>query len=520
MESNVKKKNNTYNIIIYILIFLIVAVTILLFMDKETKEEPKEEEPQQQTPTPTPTPTTPSSILTISLNEGNSITTIKGRPFEDPGYTAHDSIEGDLTNNVVVDGTVDINQVGTYTLTYHVTNSNKVSTERKRTVKVIEDLNVTLDYSPKDLTSSEVIISIRITGDCLDSVELPNGTTNGSKVIDYKVTKNNDYKFIVKRTDGSTIEQTVKIENIDKVKPTGTCKNTITNSKTSIVVNAKDENGIKKYTYSYNGKTKDLTSSSYTINEVAHNVEVTIYDKVDNYTKIKCTKVDDSWPVIGDQNYQNHSAKNYNQNLRYGHMNYILYYPDNMNLNEKHPLVIHLHGIGEFGTNIQNTLAGSSAFTNNMRSGRFQQKAIFLAPQCSSGYKRWKDCFSDLKGLIDKLIKENNVDPNRISMAGHSLGGQAVFDFIVQYPGLLAAAAPLSPSYPWNHDYTKMKDLKIAVFIGTAEGLYTRDQPEIEYLQKNGVNLKFFPLQGITHSSQKAFYNGTNIIDWLISQSK
>ena len=105
-------------------------------------------------------------------------------------------------------------------------------------------------------------------------------------------------------------------------------------------------------------------------------------------------------------------------------------------------------------------------------------------------------------------------------MSGHSLGGQAVFDFIVAYPGFLAAAAPLSPSYPFNHDYSKMKDLKIAVFLGTEEPLYKRDQPEIEFLQKNGVNLKQFPLQGITHSSQKAFYNGTNIIDWLTSQSK
>ena len=62
--------------------------------------------------------------------------------------------------------------------------------------------------------------------------------------------------------------------------------------------------------------------------------------------------------------------------------------------------------------------------------------------------------------------------------------------------------------------------MKIAVFIGTEEGLYKTDQPEIEFLQKNGVNLKFYPLQGITHSSQKALFNGTKIIDWLIIQSR
>ena len=520
MNTSKKKENNSYNIIIFVLIFLIVIVGILLLSSSDDKTVPTKNE-ETDTPTPTPTPQPETSILTLNLKGEKQMTVIKGQPFEDPGYTAHDSNEGDLTDKVVVEGTVDYNTVGTYKITYRITNSNKAKTERTRTVTVIEDLEITIDYSPKELTNSDVTINIKITGNCLDSIIDPKGNTIKAREAQFKVNANSEYKFTIKRTDGSTIDKTVKIDNIDKKKPTGTCKSTITTNKTSIVVNAKDESGIIKYTYNYNGKTKDSTSSTYTVNESVSNVTVTIYDKAGNSEKITCNKIDESWPVVANQNFQNHSAKNYKQNTKYAsRMNYLIYYPDNMSLSEKHPLIVYLHGYGEFGTNIQNTLAGSSAFANNMKYGRFQQKAIFLAPQCYAGSKRWTDCFNDLKGLIDKVVKEYNVDTNKITMTGHSLGGQAVFDFIATYPGFLAAAAPLSPSYPWNHDYSKKKDLKIAVFIGTEEGLYTRDQPEIEYLQKNGVNLKFFPLQGITHSSQKAFYNGTNIIDWLISQSK
>ena len=514
-------KLNIYNIIIYILIFLIIAVGIFLFTSSDEQvEEPTNTENPTPQPTPTPTPTPTTSILTLTLKGNNVVTTIKGQPFEDPGYTAYDSEEGDISSKVTVEGTVDTNVLGSYTLTYKVSNSSKAYVTKTRTVKVIDDLSIEIDYSPKELTNKQVTISVKVTGDCLDSIQVPNGETTKSKVLEYKVPSNKEYKFIIKRTNGTTIEKSITINNIDKKKPTGSCKNTITNSKTDIVVTANDENGISKYTYSYNNKTKDLTTNKYTVNEVARNVTVTIYDKVGNSNKITCSKVDDSWPVITNPNYQNHSAKNY-KSLRYeGKMNYLIYYPDNMSLSEKHPLVIHLHGYGEFGTNINNTLAGSSAFANGMRQGKFQQQAIFLAPQCASGNKRWSDCFATLKGLIDKVVKEYNVDTNKITMAGHSLGGQAVFDFIVTYPGFLAAAAPLSPSYPWNHDYSKMKDLKIAVFIGTEEGLYTKDQPEIQFLQQNGVNLKFYPLQGVTHSSQKAFYWETNIIDWLTSQSK
>ena len=515
-----KGKLDPYDIIIIIFIIAIIIVGISFFTSEEKVEVVDNKEPEQETPTPTQPSNLPSSVLTINLKGDKQMTVIKGQTYQEPGYSAYDSKEGDLTDKVIIEGSVNTNEVGSYTLTYRVTNSYTVKNEKTRIVKVIDDLDVKIDYSPKELTKDAVTVSIRVTGDCLESIQDPLGNISKYKQQDYKISANGDYKFIIKRTDGTTIEKTIKIENIDKTKPTGSCKSTITNDKTTIVVTANDENGINKYVYGFNNKTKESTTNKYEVNEVAKTVTVTIYDKVGNTKKITCNTIDDSWPVISNPNYQNHSAKNY-KSLRYeGRMNYLIYYPDNMSLSEKHPLVIHLHGIGEFGTNISNTLAGSSAFANGMRQGMFQQQAIFLAPQCAAGSKRWTACFSDLKGLIDKVVKEYNVDPNRISMAGHSLGGQAVFDFIATYPGFLAAAAPLSPSYPWNHDYSKMKDLKIAVFIGTKEGLYTKDQPEIQYLQQNGVNLKFYPLEGVTHSSQKAFYWGTNIIDWLISQSK
>ena len=42
----------------------------------------------------------------------------------DPGYFAEDKIDGDLTDSVAVAGIVDTSQIGTYSLTYNVTDSN------------------------------------------------------------------------------------------------------------------------------------------------------------------------------------------------------------------------------------------------------------------------------------------------------------------------------------------------------------------------------------------------------------
>lgn len=71
----------------------------------------------------------------ISLVGGNRTLTV-GDTWIDPGYTATDDVDGDLTAQVVVTGTVDTTRAGTYTLTYTVSDStgNTGSTTRSVTV--------------------------------------------------------------------------------------------------------------------------------------------------------------------------------------------------------------------------------------------------------------------------------------------------------------------------------------------------------------------------------------------------
>ena len=76
----------------------------------------------------------------ITLTNGTSISLNKGSNFVDPGYTATDECDGDLTASVTVEGTVDGHTYGTYTLTYRVSDSSGNVAEVKRTVK-IADLN-------------------------------------------------------------------------------------------------------------------------------------------------------------------------------------------------------------------------------------------------------------------------------------------------------------------------------------------------------------------------------------------
>jgi formylglycine-generating enzyme required for sulfatase activity len=84
----------------------------------------------------------------IYLTGGNNIIHSQGIPFEDPGVEAHDVRDGNITSQLAFTGTVDVNNTGTYTLTYTVTDAagNKdtktllVTVRGNRTV----DLNATV----------------------------------------------------------------------------------------------------------------------------------------------------------------------------------------------------------------------------------------------------------------------------------------------------------------------------------------------------------------------------------------
>ena len=62
-----------------------------------------------------------------------------GSTFTDPGATASDAGDGDLTSSIVVTGSVDTSTLGTYTLTYNVSDaSGNVADPVTRTVNVVD----------------------------------------------------------------------------------------------------------------------------------------------------------------------------------------------------------------------------------------------------------------------------------------------------------------------------------------------------------------------------------------------
>ena len=87
----------------------------------------------------------------ISLKGGQIAYILSGENYAEPGCTATDFRDGDLSDDVIVSGDVDGNLPGIYTLKYSITNSLGVESVKERIIYVIPKQNDTPDSDEENL---------------------------------------------------------------------------------------------------------------------------------------------------------------------------------------------------------------------------------------------------------------------------------------------------------------------------------------------------------------------------------
>ena len=146
----------------------------------------------------------------ITLKGNSSITVPASMPYVDPGYTAIDNIDGDITGRVVISGMVDTDTLGDYTIYYDVSDgARNAAIQQSRTITVVDltppvitltgNATVTIPMGPT-YTDPGYTATDNIDGDITSMVAV-SGTVNplipGTYTIQYMVTD----------TAGNTINQ-------------------------------------------------------------------------------------------------------------------------------------------------------------------------------------------------------------------------------------------------------------------------------------------------------------------------
>ena len=164
--------------------------------------------------------TADQTIPVITLEGANPQSIELGTAYSELGATATDNIDGDITNNIVIDASnVDVDTVGDYTVTYNVSDAaGNPADEVTRTVTITPDATIPVitleganpqsielgtDYSELGATAED-----NIDGNITESIVINASDVDVNALGDYTVTYN------VSDTEGNIAEEVTRIVNV------------------------------------------------------------------------------------------------------------------------------------------------------------------------------------------------------------------------------------------------------------------------------------------------------------------
>lgn len=379
--------------------------------------------------------------IKIKLKGYSHVYIIKGNNYVDAGAIATTDSGKDVSNTIVVSGSVDSSKVGSYTIEYKVTDSAGSSAVVKRVVDVM-DMGISATVSTNSLTNKSVIIKVIATADKFSHIIMPDGVKHKSNSAEYIAQDNGEYSFEVVNEYGLSTKYTYWIDYIDKVAPIGSCSGYTTGKKSVITIDASDKNGISSYLVEGNNYTNNVIE----IDKVIPNPTVTIYDKVGNSKAITCS-LENRYTYVPSDPSIKYTYKYVNDGST---MPYALFTPSTVSDGEELPLLVWLHGSGEVGTGeatFRN--AGLPAVLNSWKLDGFN--AYVICPHLTGRYSgSWSNttALANLNATIDKFISENKVDKDKIMLSGHSLGGLGSMYVAYNSNGRYSALAVMSGYNP------------------------------------------------------------------------
>lgn len=248
---------------------------------------------------------------TLILLRGDNIVYLNlGEKYDDQGVEVIDSQnEQGLKDKVQVTNNIDYTKPGTYKINYSLKNNMGVEVTTERTV-IIMNSDISINYDNTKYVNDKITINIYVKDNYFDYIQLPDKSNSNERKLEYEVTENGIYKFIIYSKDRTFKEQSIEINNIDKESPTGSCSAKIEKN-TIISTNISDNIGISGYKYITDTQnTEFITTSNYTLDTVANTVTVEAVDIAGNISKINCsiTKITPP-PSSSSKSYSNKSSK-------------------------------------------------------------------------------------------------------------------------------------------------------------------------------------------------------------------
>jgi len=153
----------------------------------------------------------PNTAPTITLQGTNPMNLFVGDTFTDPGATANDKEDGDITSKILVTGAVDTTTAGTYTLTYTITDGGGLTDKTTRKVIVVTAPNTppTITLAGNNPETIQLCKTYSDAGATADDKEDGDITSNIVTTSDVNISKVGTYTvtYPVTDSDGNTVDE-------------------------------------------------------------------------------------------------------------------------------------------------------------------------------------------------------------------------------------------------------------------------------------------------------------------------
>jgi predicted peptidase len=204
-------------------------------------------------------------------------------------------------------------------------------------------------------------------------------------------------------------------------------------------------------------------------------------------------------------------------------LHYRLLKPKGVKENQKYPLVIFLHGIGERGNdNISNLKYITPLFLNEKNRNNFP--CYVAVPQCPATenwtYPNWyqepKEPMRSVIALIDSLSALPFIDSRRIYIMGLSMGGYGTWYLVTRFPDKFAAAIPICGGGDWSQA-EKIAHVPIWAFHGGRDETIDPDQTRtmIKAIKKAGGKPLYTEYKKVGHDSWINAFKEPEFLPWL-----
>jgi len=210
---------------------------------------------------------------------------------------------------------------------------------------------------------------------------------------------------------------------------------------------------------------------------------------------------------------------------------YALAEPQTVEPGKQYPLVIFLHGAGGMSGKRKTDRGkdGGDQFFQTMT-----EECYFFMPQASavwSGigwgktpYKMREEPSKQMRQVIeciDWLLKEKTVDPDRVYVAGASMGSMGMWELVCRRPELFAAGIACCGGFDADQAQ-KIAHIKFRIFHGDKDPWVPIDGSQVMYdaLKKAGADVEFNIYEGADHFIWQPTFTNKELLAWLFEQKR